>query len=248
MFNKPILKINNVSTTYEGEKRPAIRDIGLTVNAGELVYVIGPNGAGKTTLLETVNGLLCYTKGGVSVFGLDLWESAGKIRSHIGYVPQDFMVEPNEPFTALDVVLMGRFGKLGVITRPTRSDVDKSYEMMELLGIEDLADRPVGKLSGGQQQKVMIARALAKEPKLLLLDEPFSNLDPDSRKKIMGMIEDLNDSGLTTLIVTHETGSVIETCQRIIVMVNGEILADATPSKAIQILEEPLTCLSRLPQ
>jgi len=244
MSSEPILKVDNVSTIYEGEKRPAIKNIRLTVNAGELVYVIGPNGAGKTTLLDTMNGLLGHTKGEVSVLGMDLHKNAGKIRRHIGYVPQDFMVGPNEPFTALDVVLMGRFGRLGVITRPAKPDVEKAYEMMELLGVEDLADRPVGKLSGGQQQKVMIARALAKEPKILFLDEPFSNLDRDSRKAVMGIIEDLNSNeGLTTLIVTHETDSVIETCHRIIAMVNGEILADATPEKATQLLEEPLTCL-----
>jgi len=243
------VRLNNVSVVYEGENRPAIQNINLTVKSGELIHIVGPNGAGKTTLLDTMNGLLPPAKGEVSVFGVDLRKNPRKIRSQIGYVPQDFMVNPNEPYTAFDVVLMGRFGKLGPITRSNKSDTDKTYEAMELLGISHLAGKPVGKLSGGQQQKVMISRALAKEPKMLLLDEPFSNLDPDSRKTVMAIAEDLNKKvGLTTIIVTHETSSLMQTCHRAIVMLNGEILVDATPEKAAEILKEPLFCLSRIPQ
>ncbi|MEM2634263.1 MAG: ABC transporter ATP-binding protein [Nitrososphaerales archaeon] len=232
-----ILKIENVSTVYEGERKPAIKDINLTVNVGELIYIVGPNGAGKTTLLETINGLLPYIKGRVFVFGMDLQKNGRKIRSRIGYVPQDFMVEPDEPFTALDVVLMGLYGKLGLIAKPTNNDVDKAYRVMKLLGIEDLAKRPIGKLSGGQQQKVMIARALAKEPEILLLDEPFSNLDPKSREMVISIIKNLNDHGLTTLIVTHDIKSIIENCRRIVIMMDGRIIADAPMNEAKRIFE-----------
>lgn len=235
--DKVALKVENVSTVYEGERKPAIKDINLTVDVGELIYIIGPNGAGKTTLLETINGLLPYTKGRILVFGMDLQKNGRKIRKRIGYVPQDFMVESDEPFTTLDVVLMGRYGKLGLITKPNSNDINEAYKVMKLLGIEDLAERPIGKLSGGQQQKVMIARALVKEPEMLLLDEPFSNLDPKSKEIVISVINSFNNRGLTTLIVTHETGSIIETCRRIIVMMNGRILADVPMSEAERIFK-----------
>jgi len=118
---EPIVSLQEVSTVYEGERRPAIRDVNLTLDEKELVYVVGPNAAGKTTLLETINGLLPAFKGRVLVFGLDLRVRGKDVRREIGYVPQDFMAEPGEPYTALDVVLMGRYGKIGVLHRPERT-------------------------------------------------------------------------------------------------------------------------------
>ena len=118
MTNDAIIKLENVSTVYEGESRPAIKGINLTVKQNELVYVVGPNASGKTTLLETINGLLPPFKGKVSVFGLDVQSNGRKIRCQIGYVPQDFMVKPGEPYNAIDVVLMGRYGQIGFLHHP----------------------------------------------------------------------------------------------------------------------------------
>jgi zinc/manganese transport system ATP-binding protein len=236
-----IIRLEEVSTIYEGERRPAIRGVKLTVDQNELVYVVGPNAAGKTTLLETINGLLPRFKGRVVVFGLDVRVRGKEVRREIGYVPQDFMVEPGEPYTALDVVLMGRYGKIGVLHRPDEDDLEKTMEAMRLMGIDELANRPMGKLSGGQQQKVMIARALGKEPKILLLDEPFSNLDPDSRKRIPALISQVHkEREMTTVIVTHDIRQMLKRCRRVVVMNNGRIVADATPEKALAILERPL--------
>ena len=236
-----IIRLENVSTIYEGERRPAVKEVNLTLNQNELVYVVGPNAAGKTTLLETINGLLPTFKGGVFVFGLDVRVRGKEVRREIGYVPQDFMVEPGEPYTALDVVLMGRYGKIGVLHRPDENDLGKIMEAMRLMGIDELADRPVGKLSGGQQQKVMIARALAKEPRILLLDEPFSNLDPESRERIPALISRVHEEReMTTIIVTHDIHEMLKQCRRVVVMNNGRIMADETPEKALPILEKPL--------
>lgn len=235
-----IIRLENVSTIYEGERRPAIRGVELTLNQNELVYVVGPNAAGKTTLLETINGLLPRFKGRVVVFGLDVRVRGREVRREIGYVPQDFMVEPGEPYTALDVVLMGRYGKIGVLHRPDENDLGKIMEAMRLMGMDKLANRPVGKLSGGQQQKVMIARALAKEPKILLLDEPFSNLDPESRERIPALISRVHEKQqMTTIIVTHDVHQMLKQCRRVVVMNNGRIVADETPEKALSILEKP---------
>ena len=238
MPNDAIIKLENVSTVYEGERRPAIKGINLTLKRNELVYVVGPNASGKTTLLETINGLLPPFNGKVTVFGLNVQSNGRKIRCQIGYVPQDFMVKPGEPYTALDVVLMGRYGQIGFLHHPEAEDKKKAVEAMKLIGIEELAGRPMGKLSGGQQQKVMLARALAKNPKILLLDEPFSNLDPDSRGQIPSLITKLHkEKDLTTLIVTHDIHHMIDNCNRVIVVSNGKIMFDGTPENALPLVE-----------
>jgi zinc/manganese transport system ATP-binding protein len=233
-----VIQLEDVSTVYEGARRTAIKNVSLTVKKNELVYVVGPNAAGKTTLLETINGMLPTFKGKVSVFGLDIQTHGKEIRCEIGYVPQDFMVKPGEPYTALDVVLMGRYGQIGFLHHPKEEDKKKALEAMKLIGIEELAGRTMGKLSGGQQQKVMLARALAKNPKILLLDEPFSNLDPDSRGQIPMLITKLHqEKDLTTLIVTHDIHHMLENCNRVIVVSNGKITFDGTPEKALPLVE-----------
>ncbi|MDQ1280423.1 MAG: transporter protein [Thermoproteota archaeon] len=233
--SKIAIKLEGVSTVYEGERRPAIRDINLTVEKNELVYVLGPNASGKTTLLETINGLLPIFHGKISVFGLDITTQGRRARCEIGYVPQDFMVEPGEPYTAFDVVMMGRYSKIGVLNKPDKRDHEQVAETMKLLEIENLARRPMGKLSGGQQQKVMIARALAKEPKILLFDEPFSNLDPESRENIPLLINTFHkEKEMTTLIVTHDLQGMLENCGRVVVINNGRVMVNDTPDKALE--------------
>jgi ABC-type Mn2+/Zn2+ transport system ATPase subunit len=238
MREDAIIKLENVSTVYEGERRPAIKGINLALKRNELVYIVGPNASGKTTLLETINGLLPPFRGKVSVFGLDVQSNGQKIRCRIGYVPQDFMVKPGEPYKALDVVLMGRYGHIGFLHHPEEKDKKSALEAMKLIGIEELAGRPMGKLSGGQQQKVMLARALAKNPKILLLDEPFSNLDPDSRGQIPLLITKLHkEKDLTTLIVTHDIHHMLDSCNRVVVVSDGKIMFDGTPEKALPLVE-----------
>jgi zinc/manganese transport system ATP-binding protein len=238
MHEDAIIKLEDVSTVYEGERRPAIKGVNLTLKRNELVYIVGPNASGKTTLLETINGLLPTFKGKVSVFGLDVQSHGRKVRCKIGYVPQDFMVKPGEPYTALDVVLMGLYGQIGFLHQPEEKDQKKALEAMKLLGIEELVNRPMGKLSGGQQQKVMLARAIAKKPTILLLDEPFSNLDPESRAKIPSLITRLHEEKeLTTLIVTHDIHHMIDQCHRVVAISNGKIVFDGKPENAIPIIE-----------
>jgi len=233
-----IIKLENVSTVYEGERRAALRDVSLSIHENELVYVVGPNASGKTTLLETINGLLNAFKGSIFVCGLDVKNHGGRLRAEIGYVPQDFMVDPVEPYLALDVVMMGRYGRIGVLNKPSERDREKALDAMKLLEIAELSQRPIGKLSGGQQQKVVIARALAKEPKILLMDEPFSNLDPESKIKIPDLISGIHEKeGLTTIIVTHETHRMVKACRRVVVIDDGRIIADDAPEEALRTTE-----------
>ena len=237
-MTQDIITLKNVSTVYAGARRSAIRDVILSIRANELVYVVGPNASGKTTLLETINGLLPIYQGTLTVLGMNVPTQGRRVRCEIGYVPQDFMVDPGEPYQARDVVMMGRYGKLGVLYRPNARDAQIVRDTMRLLDNEALADRPMGKLSGGQQQKVMIARALAKEPKILLLDEPFSNLDPASRQRIPALIQQLHqDNGWTTLIVTHDIHGILPACHRVVTMNDGHIIGDEPPDRALRTQE-----------
>ena len=223
-----------MDTIYEGERVPAIRDINLKIEEGEFLSVIGPNGAGKTTLLETINGLLEYTSGKVTVFGKEVKKFGRSLRKEIGYIFQEFEFDDFTPFLVEDVVLMGRFGKIGLFKRPSREDYRIVREMMDLIGINGMEKRAIGKLSGGQQQKVLLARMLAKDPRILLLDEPFSNLDYKARLDISDKICHLHrEKNLTILMVMHDIGFVPERCSRVILISAGRIIADGAPEKVL---------------
>lgn len=220
-----MITLKNVSTIYEGEKIPSITQVNLTVTKGEFITIVGPNGAGKTTLLETINGLLPF-EGEITVFGMDLKQHGTKIRKRIGYVPQEFTLDMLTPFLVKDVVLMGRFGKIGLLKSPVQSDYRIADKTMEFFSIQSLKNTPVGKLSGGQLQKVLIARALTAEPDILFLDEPFSNLDLQSRTTVSEKISSLNTQGLTILMVVHDRSFIPSFCDRIITIDHGKIVSD----------------------
>ncbi len=230
-----IIELKNVSTVYEGERVPAIRDIDLTIESGEFVAIIGPNGAGKTTLLETINGLLPHTRGQVRVLGQDVARFGPQLRSQIGYVPQEFQFDETTPVLVRDVVLMGRYGRIGLFRRPTAEDRARAQEALELLGLGELAERPLGKLSGGQQQKVLLARALAKEPKILLLDEPFSHLDFAAREEVAELIARWHrERSLTVLIVLHDLEAIPQGCHRVVFLNGGRILQDGSRERVVR--------------
>ncbi|WP_298669049.1 metal ABC transporter ATP-binding protein [uncultured Methanofollis sp.] len=218
------INLAGVSTAYEGSDRPVIRDISFTITPGEFVVVGGPNGAGKTTLLETVNGMLPITRGRATVCGLDVASRGYEIRRRVGYVIQNFAFDPLAPFTVRDVVMMGRYGLLGYGRRPGEEDRKIAREVMALLGIEDLAGRPIGKLSGGQQQKVLIAQSLVKRPDVLLLDEPFSNLDLGTRDFICGVLDGIADEGCTIMMVSHAFDALPDREVRVLVMNDGHLI------------------------
>ena len=197
------VELESVSTYYYGEKRPAIRDVSLRIPAGALVLITGPNGAGKTTLLETIIGILKARRGRIRVFDHEVPREAAKVRRMTSYVPQDFMKPPAEPFTAREVVAMG-LSSMRPLGRLAESDWNRVDQVLELLGMSEHSEKPFGKLSGGQQQKIMIARALVRDPKLLLLDEPFSAVDRESRQLISRRIfPKLLNRGCTILFVSH---------------------------------------------
>ncbi|MBW1992143.1 MAG: metal ABC transporter ATP-binding protein [Deltaproteobacteria bacterium] len=202
----PAVHIRDLWVTFNHV--PILEDINLDIRPGSYVGILGPNGAGKSTLLKVILGLIPPSRGEVQVFG----QSPRKLRqagSLIGYLPQRPLNNPRFPVSALDVVLMGRFGRLGLGRRPGRRDKEIALMNLEKLGIRHLAHRLIGELSGGEQQRVFIARALALEPRLLVLDEPTIFLDACAQDDLYEMIHHLKEElELTVLVVSHNIGAV----------------------------------------
>jgi ABC-type Mn2+/Zn2+ transport system ATPase subunit len=180
-MDDPVVSLIDVRAVYEGERHATLNGLSLAVAQGEQVAITGPNGAGKTTILEVINGLLPMTSGSVRVFGQPVTSGSHRLRSEIAYVPQNLFFDPETPFIVRDVVLAARFGRIGRWRLPGTRDRDIVHAALTAIEISAWAGRPVGRLSGGQQRKVLLARALAQEARLLLLDEPTANLDPKAK-------------------------------------------------------------------
>ena len=219
-----VVEIENCTVSYR--ENVALKRISLTMDEGTFLIVIGPNGAGKTTLLTLINGLGRVLSGAVKVFGVRLNpRNAKKIRKEIGYVPQTSAIDPRSPISVRDVVMIGRIGKIGLFRRPSRVDHQIVESVMALVGISELAKRPIGHLSGGEQQKVSIARALAQKPRILLLDEPTANLDPKSREEIVSLIDKIYCAdNLTVVFVTHILSHIPSSCKEVALMKHGKII------------------------
>jgi ABC-type Mn2+/Zn2+ transport system ATPase subunit len=199
------IRISDIHVQLNGHY--ILRGVNLQVQSGEFVSIVGENGAGKTTLLKVVCGILKPSKGQVYVFGYDLsqYKSLTLLRKEIGVVPQR-SVSHRFPICVEEAVLMGRYGKIGLMRRPKRVDWEKTYEALKLVGMTQFVKKLVYELSGGEQQKVALARALAQEPSLLLLDEPTTYLDNESGPEIMTTIHSIHQGKkLTTLLVSHDS-------------------------------------------
>ncbi|MEC1792125.1 metal ABC transporter ATP-binding protein [Bacillus vallismortis] len=192
------VELENVTVAYH--KKPVLQDISLQVPEGKLIGIIGPNGAGKSTLIKTILGLVPRASGDISIYGKDYQNQ----RTKIGYVPQRGSVDWDFPTNALDVVLMGRYGRIGLLKRPKKADVELAQAALEKVGMLDYAKRQISQLSGGQQQRVFLARALCQDADIYFMDEPFAGVDAATERAIMTLLAELKEKGKTVLVVHHD--------------------------------------------
>jgi len=225
-----VINIEDAVVSYREDI--ALQGVSLKVESGEFVGIIGPNGAGKTTLLTVVNGLGKLLSGRVWVLGDFLTPGNGhSLRKKVGYVAQVENIDPRMPMSVREVVMIGRYGVLGLFRRLTKRDWGIVDEMLELVGMAHLARRPIGHLSGGEQQRVAIARCLAQEPEIFLLDEPTASLDWRAKTDIFELVKLIHDSRqLTTLFVTHDLSALPIACDRVVLMKEGLIKAEGPPA------------------
>ena len=192
------LEIHDLTVAYH--RKPVLWGIDLVVPSGKLIGIVGPNGAGKSTLIKACLGLLPLSSGWVRIFG----QSPQKALIRVGYVPQRESVDWDFPVSVMDVVLMGRYGRLGLLHRPTRQDREVARDCLDKVKMLPYANRQISNLSGGQQQRVFLARALAQESDLYFMDEPFAGVDAATESAIITLLRELRAKGKTLLVVHHD--------------------------------------------
>ena len=228
---EPVIEINNITFTYTLE--PVLKNVSLSVADEEFLGVVGPNAGGKSTLIKLILGLLEPDSGTITVLGTSPVEA----RSRIGYVPQYATFSRRDfPINVRDTVLMGRLGITKWYGGYSRKDQDIAKEAMDAVEVLDIADRPVGSLSGGQLQRVLIARALACEPEILILDEPTANIDMRVEEDIFGLLKQYNNH-MTIIVVSHDIGFISGYVHRVACL-NQALVCHTTDEISGKTIEE----------
>jgi manganese/iron transport system ATP-binding protein len=220
----PVVVCDAVSVT--AGRRHILRDCSFALPPGSCTGVLGPNGAGKSTLLKLCNALVLPSQGRVTCLGEKVSaKNARSLRKRIGYVSQFRSIDARQPITVFESVLSGTYGRLGLFRNPQQRERNLAMQALEAVSSVHLASRPLGHLSGGEAQRIAIARALAQEPELLLLDEPTASLDWHTRRDILHLIGELQQQmALTVLMVTHEVNALPELCDAIMFLKEGSIV------------------------
>ena len=221
------LEVRDLWAGYPGQP-PALDAVELQVPVGEIVGLIGPNGAGKSTLFKAVLGLIAPLRGEVLAFGRPVSES----REQIAYMPQVEEVDWDFPVSVTDVVLMGRYGRLRPFGRWSGVDRALAREALERTGLGGLHDRQVGRLSGGQRRRVLMARAIARDARLLLLDEPFAGLDAAVQHDLLRVLDELARDGRSVLVATHDLSCVASSCDEAVCL-NRRVVASGPPAQVL---------------
>ena len=217
------VEVRDVAAGYNAHT--ALEDVSFTIEPGCLAGLVGPNGSGKSTLLRVMLGLHKAARGEVRIFG-----RAGKpAPGVVGYMPQSELVDWSFPVSVLDVVLMGRYGRIGLLRRPARQDRKTAMAALERVQLTDRAQRLIGELSGGEQRRALIARALAQEADLLLLDEPFAGLDATAQHDLLRLFQELRREDKTLFVATHDLSCVAEDFDHA-VLLNRRVIAFGRPS------------------
>ena len=230
--------ISAENVTYEVEGEALLRGVSLRADQGQLIGLIGPNGAGKTTLLRSMSGILRNYGGAIRLEGADLKSlSSRDLAGSVALVPQ--IAPYAHGFTAIELVLMGRYPYLSRFQIEGKEDDRIARDAMRMTGIERFADRTLDTLSGGERQRVFVARALAQQPRILLLDEPTSNLDVLHQLKVLGLVRQLVDDGLTAVAAIHDLNMAARYCDELVLLSGGRVLAVGLPYEVLspQLIE-----------
>ena len=220
------LELENVTASYDG--RPALEDMTFEIDHGEQVAVVGPNGAGKSTLFKVLVGLLPVRTGNIRIHGLPL----GHHQDCVAYVPQREEVDWKFPVTVEDVVMMGRYKRFGWLGQATQADHQVVKQCLQQMGIDSLAKRRIEELSGGQQQRTFLARALAQEPHILLMDEPFTGVDVTTQETTLILLERLREQQVTVLVSTHDLSMANERFKKVL-LINHRLIAFGSPTEVL---------------
>ncbi|MDG1529897.1 MAG: manganese/iron ABC transporter ATP-binding protein [Paracoccaceae bacterium] len=224
MNSQPGLSVDNVTVTYRNGTT-ALRDASFTIPGGTITALVGVNGSGKSTLFKALMGFLRLARGQIQILGMPV---AQALRQNlVAYVPQAEEVDWSFPVLVEDVVMMGRYGHMGFFRRPSERDQKLVTDALTRVGMADFRKRQIGELSGGQKKRVFLARALAQEGQVILLDEPFTGVDVTTEEAIIKLLIELRNEGRVMLVSTHNLGSVPEFCDRC-VLIKGTVLAHGT--------------------
>ncbi|HLP70103.1 MAG TPA: manganese/iron ABC transporter ATP-binding protein [Rhizobium sp.] len=215
------LLVDHVSVTYRNGLT-ALKAANFDIPKGTITALVGVNGAGKSTLFKAIMGFVPLAAGEISILGMPAREALRK--NLVAYVPQSEEVDWNFPVLVEDVVMMGRYGHMNFLRIPSRRDHAMVADALARVGMADFRKRQIGELSGGQRKRVFLARALAQEGQVILLDEPFTGVDVTTEEQIVGLMQDLRAEGRVMLVSTHNLGSVPDYCDRTI-FVKGTVLA-----------------------
>ncbi|MGB0865501.1 MAG: manganese/iron ABC transporter ATP-binding protein [Granulosicoccaceae bacterium] len=221
MTDSVALKASDLSVTYRNGHQ-ALHDASFEIPSGTICALVGVNGAGKSTLFKAIMGFAPVSTGAVSVYGETV--TAALKKNLIAYVPQNEDVDWDFPVLVEDVVMMGRYGHMGLMRRPKSSDHRAVEQALSRVGLSNYRQRQIGELSGGQKKRVFLARALAQNSQLILLDEPFTGVDVQTEDRIVALMRELRDEGRVMLVSTHNLGSVPDFCGQVI-LVNKTVLA-----------------------
>ena len=210
--NKFVIEVDHLTVSYQA--KPALLDVTISIERDQLVGVIGPNGAGKSTFIKAILGFIKPDVGIVKING----RSAQKAKGEVAYVPQRGAVDWDFPITVEEVALMGRYQRIPWYTSPSGQDRQAALEALEMVRMQDFAERQIGELSGGQQQRVFLARALAQGSDILLLDEPFAGVDAATERAILDVLERAKQAGKTLVVVHHDLSTAAEYFDRLILI------------------------------
>jgi len=204
-YDGPVIEAKDVTVLQNG--LVVLDSVSFAVNRGQFTAIVGPNGAGKTTLVKSILGLIKPDRGTIRVFGRPV-DKLGDLKSKIGYVPQIFDIDLNFPVSVFESVLMGTYGRIGIARKPSEADRAAAMAALEKVGVLELKDRPIARLSSGQRQRAFVARALANNPELLILDEPTTGVDITTSGSLYEMLRQLKEEGVTIVLVSHDIGVV----------------------------------------